>query len=1542
MKCDRYLRRITVREYRIAVLIFVALTFNVAPQRAKVRSELAHAQAPLVWTQLGPGNFANADFNSGAVYSDSSGGAVYLGGTTGGGLLRGSDAAGPNGWERILDGDVGPVVVDPLDQRIIYASTLNLQDGPRIAIRKSTDGGQRFNLVRFGMIEESAILTPLSPLIIDPSDSRRLWTAGQHIWRTENRAANWSRANAETFLGACTAIAVSQTDGNRAIAGTAEGYLMRTSIALTSDQSHQWQIAQPRAGRVSAIVFDPRDERIAYAGYAGAGGPHLWKTADGGATWTGIDGTGQTGLPDSAVNAIAIDPEDPMRIYAATDAGLFVSAGGGVDWALETGIPAVPVRALVFHFQNGTRNLYAFTGGSGVWRTQTAGNVCSFSLSAVERTVPAAGGPFSVDVGTSPGCQWTARSNAAWITVTAGANGSGGGLIRLSAAANNSIQGRVGTVTIAGRTLVVRQLPAIDTTPPAIAITGPTSEDTYRADLETITLSGTASDDIAVDRVTLSTDRGEIGTAVGTSNWTINVTVRLGVNVFTLTARDASGNSSSDVLTVILRPEFLKSAVAGRQTPPFSGEGGAAIDARVINPRHIAFDATGNLYFSTNMVVQRITPAGTINTVIGTTAGFGGDGGPASEAQLYFPEGLAIDTAGNIYIADKWNHRIRKVAPNGVITTFAGSGPNSTPTGGYGGDGGPATQAQLNQPHGIALDSAGNLYIADEGNGRIRKVTPGGIITTVAGNGGTQNSGDGGPAASASVALPRDVKVDAAGNLYIASALDRIRRVSANGAITTIAGAGNGFAGDGGPATSALFRLPVGVLPDNLGNLYISDGNNGRIRRIEPDGTINTVALAGAPVGLALGKDGAVYIAENPGLGRISRLAVFPPPEAIPPMIAITSPQTTTGLYTSLSDFLTLQGTASDNQFLTHVAVTSDRGVLGVAEGTDNWRSTVTLKPGINNLTFRAWDIDGNSAEAKLAVNYVKALQVNAFAGLRGAAGFAGDSGPASGARFNTPSGIAFDTGGALLIADTGNHRIRKIDGNGQVSTIAGTGQVGLRLIDGPATEADLNQPRGVAVGASGDIFFTDSQNHRVCRISPAGQLTTVAGTGVEGFSGDGGPAKDARLNAPTGIAVTTAGDLFISDSGNQRVRRVDAQTGAITTIFSGSQGLQMPAGLAVDAAGNLYVADRVNGGRVYRITPAGAISVHAGNGSVGTTTVDGIPAAEFALSLPNQLAFDTAGSLYIIEEFSQRIVRVTPDGTALIAAELNGLAFDEDVTPPPFFSGRGSGIALDTAGRIFVSDSANHRVGLIGSGAFSPVVPVSAASFLGPGLSPASIGAAFGVDLATTVEQALTQPLPSTLAGTTAVIRDSQKLQHPVQLFFVSPLQVNFLMPRSNISAGPATLAVTNSLGKVSLGSFEVVTTAPALFAANGNGQGPAAAVVLRVRPDGTQIYEPVADYDSGQGAFVPRPIDLGVPGDQVFLVLFGTGLHASGGPVNAKVTVGETDAELLFIGGQGELAGLDQVNLRLAPNLAGRGEVIVRLSINDRPANEVMVRIK
>jgi hypothetical protein len=254
-------------------------------------------------------------------------------------------------------------------------------------------------------------------------------------------------------------------------------------------------------------------------------------------------------------------------------------------------------------------------------------------------------------------------------------------------------------------------------------------------------------------------------------------------------------------------------------------------------------DAAGNLYIadSGNNRIRKVTPGGVISTVAGNGAGgCSGDGGPATSAQLV-PWGIAVDAVRNLYIADygAGHNRVRKVTPGGVISTVAGNG-----TYGSSGDGGPATSAQLQSPSGVAVDAAGNLYFAEYHGCRIRKVTPGGVISTVAGNGAGGFSGDGGPATSARLDRPSGVAVDAAGNLYFADTNNhRIRKVTPGGVISTVAGNGAaGFSGDGGPATSAQLYDPRGVAMDAAGNLYIADYGNDRIRKITPGGAISTVA----------------------------------------------------------------------------------------------------------------------------------------------------------------------------------------------------------------------------------------------------------------------------------------------------------------------------------------------------------------------------------------------------------------------------------------------------------------------------------------------------------------------------------------------------------------------------------------------------------------------------------------------------------------------------------------------------------------------------
>jgi sugar lactone lactonase YvrE len=305
--------------------------------------------------------------------------------------------------------------------------------------------------------------------------------------------------------------------------------------------------------------------------------------------------------------------------------------------------------------------------------------------------------------------------------------------------------------------------------------------------------------------------------------------------------------------------------VAGTGTPGYSGDNGPATQALLNGPSALALDAAGNLYIAdaANFRVRKVSPDGTIITVAGTgIPGFSGDGGKATAAQLNRAEYVAVDPAGDLFIGDVFNHRVRKVTRDGIITTYAGSGPveqTSDPGipqyGGFSGDNGLATLARLNGPHGLAVDAHGNLFLGDYYNHRVRKVDAvTGIITTVAGNGSSDSSGDGGLATKAGM-FPFDLAIDARGDLFIADnpifsdlTTYRVRKVDAvTGMITTVAGTVEaGFSGDGGPATAAMLAHPASLAVDSAGDLFIADWDNYRVRKVEaPTGNISTVAGIG-------------------------------------------------------------------------------------------------------------------------------------------------------------------------------------------------------------------------------------------------------------------------------------------------------------------------------------------------------------------------------------------------------------------------------------------------------------------------------------------------------------------------------------------------------------------------------------------------------------------------------------------------------------------------------------------------------------------------
>ncbi len=281
--------------------------------------------------------------------------------------------------------------------------------------------------------------------------------------------------------------------------------------------------------------------------------------------------------------------------------------------------------------------------------------------------------------------------------------------------------------------------------------------------------------------------------------------------------------------------------VAGNGTGAYSGDGGPATAAEIQNPSGVYADTAGNLFFAdqSNNRIRMINTSGTITTVVGNgVGGFSGNGGQATAAEINAPQGIFIDKAGNIYIGDFFNNRIRKVHTNGVITTIAGNGFSN-----FSGDGGPATAAELNGPSDVCVDSTGNVYIADETYSHIRIVNTSGIINTFAGNGVNGFSGDGGPATAAEIHGPSGVRIDAAQNIYIADLQNRvIRKVNTSGIISTIAGIGGitGYSGDSGPATAAELSQPTGLCFDGFGNIYIADGY--RVRIVNTSGIISTVA----------------------------------------------------------------------------------------------------------------------------------------------------------------------------------------------------------------------------------------------------------------------------------------------------------------------------------------------------------------------------------------------------------------------------------------------------------------------------------------------------------------------------------------------------------------------------------------------------------------------------------------------------------------------------------------------------------------------------
>lgn len=638
---------------------------------------------------------------------------------------------------------------------------------------------------------------------------------------------------------------------------------------------------------------------------------------------------------------------------------------------------------------------------------------------------------------------------------------------------------------------------------------------------------------------------------------------------------------------------------------------------------------------------------------------------PATSVRLPPVTGGAVDGAGNAYFAaPTWNVVFRLDAANGRLTRIAGSG-----LAGYSGDNGPAASAELFIPIAVAVDPLGDVYIADAGNNVIRKVSRG-IITTIAGGGTQWDRAYSGPATSAELAGPTGVAVDASGNVYIADSNNGVIRKVSNGLIAIFAGGGNQWdPAYKGPATSASLWNTYGVAVDLSGNVYIAESGNGTIREVS-NGVITTIAGGGTQVA-----------------SMLQRIQTF--------MFNRAARQR--GLLHALTHWSALSKAGARQSRIRNYTTP-----MFTAPATDVM---------LDNPIGVAVDASGNVFIADAGYDVIAKVSggvISGFAG-NGTRGYGGDGGPATSASFLFPAGVAADALGNVYITDFGNAIVRKVS-QGVIATVAGNtpgGTLGGGVAD---TSAALSVPSGIAVDASGSVYIADTGNSVVRKISN-GIITNFAGNGTWGYSGDNGPATSAELN-PIGVAVDRRGDLYVADYYNSVIRKVSK--GVITTFAgSGARGrsgdngpatsakLSRPTGVAVDASGNVYIADAQNG--LIRKVSDGVITLFAGGGDQWDPTFHG-PATSAALRDPECVAVDATGAVYIADTNNNMIRKVS-----------NGVITTFAGTGQPGYSGdngpatgaklhRPRGIAVDAAGNVYFSDWTNNAIRMVSGGVISTI----------------------------------------------------------------------------------------------------------------------------------------------------------------------------------------------------------------------------------------------
>ena len=569
-------------------------------------------------------------------------------------------------------------------------------------------------------------------------------------------------------------------------------------------------------------------------------------------------------------------------------------------------------------------------------------------------------------------------------------------------------------------------------------------------------------------------------------------------------------------------------------------------------------------------------------------------------------------------------------------------------------------------------------------------------------------------------------------------------------------------------------------------------------------------------------------------------------------------------------------------------------------------------------MVIRRWVIGVCIGSVFAASALSQQYTINTIAGSAGNAGFAGDSGSAVGSQLNYPTGIAVDKSGNLYIADGLNNRVRKISG-GVISTVAGNGTAGYTGDKGPATSAELNNPTGVALDSSGNLYIADSANNVVRMVTSSGTITTFAGNNTLGYSGDMALATGAQLSNPVGVIADSAGNVYIADAGNNVIRQV-----FMGNIVTYAEGFTQPDAVAVDSAGNIFVAD-TQGRRIVKYSSSGVYTTIAGSGNGGFSGDNG-PGPNATVYDPMGLAVDVSGNVYIADTFNSRIRKVTPSGIITTVAGNGTLYFSGDGGPATQAALHfPHGVAVDSSGNVYITDTVNSVVrelqGTLPTVSTSGVV--NAASFA-PRISPGALATVFGSNFALTNAGAQA-PLPTSVESVSVSVNGQL-----APVLYVTPNQVNFQVPWET-ALGPATVTVAVNGGASNAVTVNVLGAAPGLFSmSSGQAIVQNSDYTLNSPSNPAKVGSTIIAYLSGSGAVSPAVVDGAI-------APLGTVVYAN---ATSSATIGSSTAQVAFAGLAPGFVGLVQVNI-VVPSGLQTGSYPLSVTIGSETSNSGTISI-